>query len=337
MTLRPITLVLLATAAVASGQERMSNAMRQRLANFQRPGWVVVDGRFVQSQADLATTELFTFADTAGRYSLVTRPAPRVEPLLRNYRTALVKLNGSDFAWKLSCPGRVWNDTRASGTQQLLLTAVADREFADDQWRLTRVEITPYLQAAAAVVVLDEQPTSVIAVMARDFIELTVAPLNGRPSLLVRAPTARQLLNDRPTDVRKYLVPLLKLLNAGENPLAAAPGDVYRAFPDLPVDPGAGKAVAAVLPKLNASDPLVRQEASDKLHALGRRGVQAAMRLDLSGLAPETADRIATYVAESSRDARPAEVLRRDPNFLLDCLTDSDVNVRVAAGTFVGK
>lgn len=337
MTLRRITAIVLGTAAVAFGAGEWSNGARERLKNFHRPGWFVVDGRFVQTQADLTPAELFTFHDTNGRFALHTRPSPRVEPLLKNYRTSLVRLSGSGYAWKLSCPGRVWDDTRAHGTQHLLLTAAVDPQFADDQWRLNRVEITPYLQAVGATVREDGEPTSCVVVLGRDFIEAAVGPPGGPPRVLIRAPTARQLLLDRPTDVRRYVVPVLKLINGGENPLAPAAADVYRAFPDLPTDAGAARTVAGLLPKLNARDPAERRAASEALKSLGRRAVQAALRVDGSTLPPEAAERLATFVAEASRDARPPDGLRADASFLLDCLTDSDPNVRVAAGKLVGK
>src|SRR4051794_24660232 len=101
MTSRRTTAGLLVSAAllgptVAFGQSHLSPALQKRVKNFTRPGWVVIDGRFAQPQANFSPGELFTFADIDGRFTIVAKPAERAEPLLKNYRVALVRLIGSD-------------------------------------------------------------------------------------------------------------------------------------------------------------------------------------------------------------------------------------------------
>ena len=332
MSPRVLSAVLLAVAGPALAGE-MTNAARMRAANFSRPGWVVVDGNFARPQATIPADTLFGLVDTGDQLSVVAKPAPTVEPLLRNYRTALIRLAGDDAAFKISCPNRVWNDTRSAGTQHLLLTAATDvQRPADGTPGLFRVDITPPQQTVEVRMDDDGVPQTVVLVFGRDFIEASVGPNPAKPQVLIRSTTARQLLRDRPTEVRRYVVPVLTLLNHGVNPIGPGAADVYRAFPGLPADPVAAAAVAALLPGLASAGPAERRQAVDGLRALGPRGVQAMMALDPSPLSPEAAERVAGLIAEASHDTRTPEQLRADPTFRLDCLRDADPNVRAAAG-----
>ena len=328
--------LLLTTATLAPAQSGPRPAWHSRAANFKRAGWVVVNGRFVKPQTEVKRDELFRF-DTAGPFNLIAKPAARIEPLIKNYRTSLVTLEGSPFAFTLGCVGRVWNDTKSAGSQHLTLSAVEDGLFADETMRLTRIEITPTQQVAQAIIQEDGDPISVIVVFGPNFTEATIGLFGKPPKVLIRSTDARTLYRERPIEMRKYVTPLLKLLTGGPNPLAPAAGDVYRAFPEMPADATAAAAVAAEVPKLASGDPRVRQRASDTLAALGPRGVQAVLRLDRSRLPPEAAARVADLIAAATTDPRPADALRADPNFLLDCLNDPDANVRAAAGALVRR
>ena len=310
----------------------LSPAARSRAKNYFRPGWFLVDGHWARSQGTVDLPDLFTLVENDGRLNLWADPAPAFDPLLRNARVSLVELHGSNYPWKMSAAGRVWNDTRSAGSQHLLLTAATDDVRIDGQFRLTKIEITPDQQVIQAAVVEAHQPTSVILVLGRDFIECAAGPFHAAPTTLVRSTSARQLLLDRPTETRRYAVPLLALVNHGSNPLAPGAADVYRAFPDLPVDPRMDATIQAMLPDLSAADPAVRRRASAELQSLGRRGVQAAMRMNVSKLPFEAADRIAAFIHSNSHDDRAADALRRDSGFILDCLSDPDANVRAEAG-----
>ena len=340
MTSRRTTAGLLVLAAllgptVTFGQSHLPPALQKRVKNFKRPGWVVIDGRFAQPQATFSLGELFTFADVDGRFTIVAKPAERAEPLMKASRVALVRLIGSDYAWKLSCVGRLWNDTRTDGTQFMQLLAAPETVTPDEKLRLTKVDIQPHQQVLQASRVRDNEVQIITVVFGKDFVELAVGPSEARADVLVRSTTARQLRIDRPTEVREYLAPLLRLVCGGRSPLAPSAGDVYRAFPDLPADPASAKAIEQLAPALASSEPAARQKASTALTDLGPRGVQAAMKLDTSRLPPEAADRIATLIADATQDKRPPEQLRADSEFLLDCLNDSDANVRAAAGKLV--
>jgi len=320
------------TSQPAASEPQPSNAAKIRARNYTRPGWFLVDGYWARSQTRTTTDELFTLVEYDGNFHLWADPAPRFDSMLRNGRTALIEIAGSNYGWKLSAPDRTWNDTRSAGSQHLLLVAATDDAKADRQFRLTKIEITPDQQVIQAAVVESDQLTSVILVMGRDFIECSAGRFNSAPSTLVRSTGARQLLADRPIETRRYVVPLLALVNGGRNPLAPSAADVYRAFPNLPLSSQAAATVKALVPDLASPDPAIRRRALNELKSLGRRGVQAAMALDQSKLPPAAAAQIATYLANDSHDNRTVDAMRADSGFILDCLGDPDPNVRAEAG-----
>lgn len=342
---RPSVLMLVAClasplhvfAAAPATQPALSQAAKIRARNYFRPGWFLVDGNWARGQAKVSASDLFTLIESDGSFHLWANPAPRFDPFLKNGRTGLIELDGSAYAWKVSAAGRVWDDTRSAGSQHLQLVAAMDDARAGLDFRLTKIDISPDQQTIQAVVMDGDKPTSVIVVLGRDFIECTAGPFGGGPAVLARSSTGRQLLIDRPVETRQYVAPLLRLVNDGKNPLTPAAADVYRAFPNLPLDPQAADALRVMIPDLAAADPAVRERAGRELQTLGRRGVQAAMRFDPKGVPVAAADRIAALVQTNARDDRSAETLRHDLGFILDCLTDPDANVRAEAGKLVGK
>jgi hypothetical protein len=335
MTPRRLPALLLAITAVAYGQAKVSPAIRDRAKNFSRPGWVVVDGRFAQPQGNFTLNELIRFDNSDNRFRILSNVTDRAEPLLRHNRIALVTLIGSDFAWRITRLPAAAKDAHASDPDRLLIAAVQDTVKPDEKIRLTKIDVQTAQQVVQAVFVRDFEVKLITIVFGKDFVELAVGLTEAHTDVLVRSTTARQLKIEHPTEVRDYLAPVMRQLSGGRSPLAPTAGDVYRAFPDLPLDPASEKAVRQILPRLANPEPAVRQKASTELMDLGPRGVQAAMKLDPNTLQPEAADRIAAFIATNTTDARPPDELRKDSEFLLDCLTDSDANVRAAAGKLV--
>lgn len=140
------------------------------------------------------------------------------------------------------------------------------------------------------------------------------------------------LLSANPTSVRQFLRPLLLELS-GNDLLRPRAGDFYRAFDAIEPTPAERSALAAVLPLLNADDPVDRDRATGaRLDALGPGGVLAAMRADPARLSPEQAARIRAFVARHTLmpDADPAAA-RSDLLFLREAAQDADPRVREAA------
>ena len=319
-----------------------SNAAKTLASNYVRPGWRLVDGKWVRPQHTFHVDDLVRLVEEDGRHRVVVVNGSRAEPLLKNWRTALVELHDSAYAWKLSALGRVWDDARTDTTQHLQLTAATDHATADQNLRLTKIDISPQQQVIQAVIAATDdqgriEPISFILVLGRDFAEATVSGFNApQPRVLIRSTSLRQLLIDHPKDARESAVPVLKLLTAdGENPLMPLAGDVYRVFSDLPVDTQMNALIIALVKDLSSSEPRTRARASLELASLGRLGVRAAMQFDTTHLPPEAADRIAAFVAQNTHDPRPVDVLRQDSAFLYDCMSDPDPAVRAAAGAIV--
>jgi len=333
VAMRWIAILLVLVLAVPSFAEKrepttkMSDVLKSK---YIRPGWRLVDGGWTKPQAKLALSELVQLVDERGVHRLIAQPGSRVEPMLTNWRTSVVEIDQSDYAWKLSCTGRVWDDRKADGTQHLQLIAATDDALADMTIRLTKIEITPGQSAVqAAVVEPDGSATSILVVFSRDFTELALAPLGeSKTNRIARASSAREMLREQPADARTYLVPVMRLLAGHANVLQPAAGDVYRVFPDLPVEPRYVETIQKLLPDLADRDPAIRQRASRELASLGRRGVQAAMRIDPETLAPEASDRIKAFIQSNTHDTRAPAALVADDSFLVDCLADPDQAVR---------
>ena len=330
-------LLAIAMTTLAKDPPDFSNAARIRAHNYVRRGWFLVDGLWARPQGTFAMNDLFTLNTDAGPDRLICLNDPKIEPLLKDWRTSLIQLNGSVFGWKLSAPRRVWNDTHTGGTQNLLLVAATDMMSFSAKPQLTKIEITPQQQVIQAVRLDGETPISIIIVLGQNFVEASAGPFNAAPQLLIHSTSLRQLLIDRPTEVRRDVIPVLRLIDHGDNPLAPAAGDVYRAFPDLPKSAEGIAAINALVPNLSSREPAIRQHASEQLRAMGRPAVRAALQMDLDNLPPEVADRISAFIADNTRDARSADVLQHDASFLLDCLSDPDPDVRAAAGANVEK
>jgi hypothetical protein len=214
---------------------------------------------------------------------------------------------------------------------------IACDERLDDRWaalRLTSVTGGPVLEIVGAG---RASRTFITVSLAQDarlgLIHFSVTrqrrPGRGRPIHDFEAPDLLTLWNEHPAELRRFLVPLLKEM-LGENPLRPRAGDVYRAFPAIPADPGATQKLIALLPPLDAVGAAEREAASAALAALGPPGVLAAARFDRSDLTPEQRSRLDALVLRESTLNDPLASVK-DPWFLADCLEDSDLRVRTAA------
>lgn len=304
-----------------------------------RPGWRLVDGGWVRPETKVSFRELLEVVAEQDTHRLKVRPATRIEPLLRNWRTSVVELEGSDYVWKLSCVGRQWDAFRSEPTEHLQMVAAMDDAVVDQQLRLTLVRILPE-NAVVQAAVIDPQKVarSVLLVLSVNSVELAIAPLGeSRADLIFRARTTRELMREYPDQARSYLIPLIQQLSGGQMTFQPSAGDVYRVFNDLPPDPHVLEVVHRIIPDLSHPEPAVRERASQELASLKRPGVLAAMRIDRRSLPPEAADRIAGFIQDNSTDSRNSSQLLGDDTFLTDCLNDPDPRVRHRAQVLLGK
>jgi hypothetical protein len=145
------------------------------------------------------------------------------------------------------------------------------------------------------------------------------------------AATLKQLQSEHPQEVRRYLMPMLRKLT-GRNLLRPGATDVYRVFDKIQPSPPVAKQLDDLLVRLESDVYAVRDQASKDLASLGAGAVLAALRRDISDLSAEARNRLDLFISNHSNlpidDARAA---LKDGPFLLDCLDDEDINVRIAA------
>ncbi|GIW77378.1 MAG: hypothetical protein KatS3mg104_2441 [Phycisphaerae bacterium] len=304
-----------------------------------RPGWRLVDGGWVRPETKISFQELIRVVVEHDTHRIKAQPATRIGPLLRNWRTSVVELEGSDYAWKLSCVGRQWDAFRSEPTDHLQLIAAMDDAVVDRQLRLTLLRISPENTVVQAAII-DRQnvPRSVLLVLSPDTVELAIAPLGeSRTDLIFRTRTTWEFIREYPEEARLYLIPLIHRLSGGQMTFLPAAGDVYRVFDDLKPDPDVLEIVRRIIPDLSSPDPVIRERASRELASLKRPGVLAAMRIDRRSLHPEAADRIEAFIQNNTTDSRTSEQLLADDAFLADCLNDPDPRVRHRARVLLSK
>jgi hypothetical protein len=150
--------------------------------------------------------------------------------------------------------------------------------------------------------------------------------------ILARAKTFPGLLRRHPREVAAYLRPLLREL--GQEAVFVPDARVtWQVFADRLPPPAASteRAVAGLLPQLDADDGAAREAAGERLAALGRDAVLVLLRLDRSALSAEQNTRIDALLANHAPLSRSEVIrLRRDVGFLLDCLNSDDAVVRAA-------
>ena len=153
------------------------------------------------------------------------------------------------------------------------------------------------------------------------------SPMN----FVYQAETFGQLLQQHPTELRKFLSPVLRRLGSAD-PFSPGPADVYGAFPEIDSDPAMREKIAGLLPRLGDPDPRQRQHAFEDLRKLGGPGACAAVHWPDDELDPQQQQLIRQFLrSQSHRHDQTPQELRRDPMFLIDCLEYDDKEVRELA------
>jgi hypothetical protein len=146
------------------------------------------------------------------------------------------------------------------------------------------------------------------------------------------APDLAALTREHPTDVSRYLRPLLHDLGQ-EQVLAPNPVQAWQVFADQwHPDKQLGQKVAGLLATMKNGDFHVRERAVADLQALGDDAALTLARMDRTGLSPEQNLLIARAIGPFAA-LPPDEVkqLKEDRGFLLDCLYSPDRRIRSAA------
>ncbi|HEX2972808.1 MAG TPA: hypothetical protein VHP11_10775, partial [Tepidisphaeraceae bacterium] len=155
--------------------------------------------------------------------------------------------------------------------------------------------------------------------------EMTQQVLDTRGSSLEAIRAEHQL------EVDELLSPILQKL-AQKNVLGLGAGDVYRLFDGIRPDPTVMQRLEKLLPRLDSDSVRERQAATEELKKLGRPGVLAAMRQDVSTLSPEQRSRLERFIVSHRRlEMANVEQARKDLNLVMACFEDEDSAVRVQA------
>jgi len=157
-------------------------------------------------------------------------------------------------------------------------------------------------------------------------------------SILLSGASFEALRRDHPAELRKYLLPILTDLHAGDLLRASDPKTAWQVLgTEVQIDPKLQAQVSALVKKLDAPDFAARVAAEEELTSLGAPGAAALARMDVARLSPDPRATVETVIR--SNQPLPADrviALRKDTSFLLDTLLLDDPALRKAAASRLG-
>jgi hypothetical protein len=129
-----------------------------------------------------------------------------------------------------------------------------------------------------------------------------------------------------PGDVANYLEPIFRELHADAAVFGPDRKLAWEVFVDeAKPDPNASEHVKQLVTRMDSDDVHERDAATAELSAMGESAAVSLLHMDRSNLSPEQQSRIDSFLSPfkpvSEEDVKR---LRDDPNFLLDCLYDTD-------------
>jgi hypothetical protein len=152
-------------------------------------------------------------------------------------------------------------------------------------------------------------------------------------NLVFAAQTINELRHEHPNEFEHYLRPMFHQFHQEHTVFWMDDRIDWQALADE-YQPGADlkSHVAAILAQLNSADFPQRQQAQKSLESLGQRAALVLHAADRHAWTPEQSTRVDAFLAEyfTLSDAQSAQ-MGRDPDFLLDCLTNDDLELRAAA------
>lgn len=328
-------------------------AAGQRQTYQNRIGWHLVNGVWMRASGQCEWSDLIRFRWRGQQLLIEAKPTNKAVGLLKGGRTAAVDVGAAKDLYQIAAPeiprGRnvpgVRNPVELEpGERAIYLTAT---ELVEDDRHETVRPLRPRSLIAApnvlrvlaegdvdgtrvSVSFMSQQPAGVqLKVTAAGVIE--GSPIN----FSIEARSLDELHQTHRAHVRKYLGPLLRCLRGADEPDLFAPGaaDVYSLFDEVKPSENEIASVREILPAMLDPNPDARQAALASLRKLGPTGACAIRTLADSAIAPQQRVFIEQVLRENSRVEDPNELsnLRRDRQFLIDCLEFPDVRVRVLA------
>jgi hypothetical protein len=155
------------------------------------------------------------------------------------------------------------------------------------------------------------------------------------PARRISAASLADLARKDPPDVDVYLRPIFRMFGAEQVAFAVEDKAACQVLADwYPVDPGVAAATDAAVDGLGAESFADREAALQRLRDLGEPAAIHLMTSSVRALNDEQTTRVELFLAPY----RPftdeqAQRLRHDPDFLLDCLFNSDPTIRKLALT----
>ena len=271
--------------------------------------------------------DLLRFSAAGGSLSVEIMPAARRDGQFR------CKIEGSDADWIFA-----YREITLAGRPMTPSLVVQRYDFT--QIDTGGIWSTTLNIRADAVISMDGRAGS-----GTDYGRVTVTTVGGAlrlqvfgrklapdgKTIIVQGNTYRDLRIKASKPFRLHLLPLVRGL-CGEDVFAAAAGDVYRAWPEIPADERVIQRVRQVLPAMDSPLPTERAAASQRLTELGAQGVLAALHIDRAPLSPEQTGRLDAHIARHEhRGFATAQEARSDAWFLIDCLEFDDPVVRKLA------
>jgi len=152
--------------------------------------------------------------------------------------------------------------------------------------------------------------------------------------------TARQVLlggdqEDRPAATQPVTQPATELATQPTTGPATAPasGTDGQGWPDqIVLQPQMKQEAETLVARLNHPASTVRMAAAGRLSRMGPPAALAIVAMDRSALSPEQNTALDILLAEAfPLPPEEAQVLRRDPHFMIDCMYSSDSEIRSLA------
>jgi hypothetical protein len=147
----------------------------------------------------------------------------------------------------------------------------------------------------------------------------------------LQAQSFNELREKNWNEVEQYLRPILHELRL-TSILSVDPRLAWQVFAsEWEPDPRAVKQLSELLPALDAEDFKERRNVTQKLKELGDAVVPAILKLNRQNLTPEQNTGLDSVLASLLKPQEELSRLRRDPNFLADCLYSPDEQIVRAA------
>lgn len=208
---------------------------------------------------------------------------------------------------------------------------VVDQIFLSPrQLLLQQVSYSPKLTSSvqlAQVIDYHEKVASVTLIV-------TETPEGGEPRNVCRiqSPSFDALLAEHVPEADRYLQPMLQSPNFGSLMGSRTSEAVQVLAGEMAINPAAEAQVKSLINALASDRAAEREDATNKLRALGPPAAAVMLRLDRSALSAEQLVRIDRLLAPWRPLPRQEAMQRRDDvRFLLNCLLNGDLCIRQGA------